>query len=97
MRDVQFDQIMAGERPATAADWGVEAEEFWGTVATAAGSRKVPSARGDYSDLYRGLHAAVAGEAELPVSLEAAIHNIAVLDAARLSDAEGRTGEVATA
>ncbi|QZY50791.1 Gfo/Idh/MocA family protein [Leucobacter tenebrionis] len=91
MHDVQFDQLLAGERPATAEQWGVEKEERWGVLSTASGQRRVPSAAGDYSDFYRELHAAIADGAPLPVKLDEALHTIAVLDAARESDARGRS------
>lgn len=97
MHDVQFDRIMAGERPAAAAQWGVEREERWGVLSTAAGERRVPSAAGDYSAFYRGLHAALAEGAPLPVRLDEALHTIAVLDAGRKSDARGRSIEVEAA
>lgn len=104
MHDVQFDQILAGLRPATAPAgvWGVEDPERWGVLSTAAGSRAVPSAKGDYTEYYRRFHAAVAavtsgtpiGEAEPPVKPAEALHTLAVLDAARRSDAEGRCVEL---
>lgn len=94
MDDVQFDQLMAGGHPMTTENWGIEDEERWGILATAAGTRRIPSARGDYSEFYRGVHAALAEGAPLPVRVEEALHTIAVLDAARKSDALGRSIEV---
>ena len=91
MHDVQVDQVLAGERPGTAATWGHEAEERWGTLATAEGSRLVEPTPGDYTDYYRGLHAALSSGAELPVRVEEALHTVAVLDAARESDALGQS------
>ncbi|WP_010524070.1 Gfo/Idh/MocA family oxidoreductase [Nesterenkonia sp. F] len=90
MRDVQTEQILAGERPRTAAAWGVEDEERWGVLSTDAGRRAVPSAAGDYTDFYRELHAALAEGRAFSVTLEQAVHTLEVLDAARIADAEGR-------
>lgn len=94
MRDLQVEQLFAGERPATAKSWGVESTDHWGTLSTASGSRAVPSAKGDYTEFYRGLHTALAQGAPPPVRLEEALHTIAVLDAARESDARGETVSV---
>lgn len=98
MRDVQADDAIAGLRPATAAaarhEWGAEDPERWGVLATAAGTRTVPAIPGDHTEFYRRLHAALVEGAPLPVKLDEALHTVAVLDAARRSDAEGRSVEV---
>ncbi|MGJ0203341.1 Gfo/Idh/MocA family oxidoreductase [Leucobacter sp. gxy201] len=94
MHDVQVDQTFAGLRPNTAEDWGVEAEERWGTLATAAGSRRIAPVAGDYTDYYRGLHAALAAGEEPPVRLAEALHTVAILDAARESDELGCSVEL---
>ena len=94
MDDVQTAQIDAGLRPASATDapdWGLEAEERWGVLHTAEGSTPVPSARGDYSEYYRTLLAAVRGESAPPVLLEQAVHTVEILDAARESARTGHT------
>lgn len=92
MDDVQTSQIDAGLRPASAADsWGLEAEERWGILHTSEGSTPVPSARGDYTEYYRTLLAAVRGESAPPVPLEQAVHTVEVLDAARESARTGLT------
>ncbi|WP_424466415.1 Gfo/Idh/MocA family protein [Pseudoclavibacter helvolus] len=92
MADVQTDQIDAGLRPASAADtWGLEAEERWGVLHTVDGSTAVPSERGDYSEYYRSLLAAVRGEAAPPVLGEQAVHTVEILDAARESARTGLT------
>lgn len=90
MNDVQVDQALAGERPATANEWGVADRSVWGTLSTADGQTLVPSAASDYTDYYRAFHATIADGAPLKVTLDEALHTIAVLDAARQSDAEGR-------
>lgn len=93
MRDVQVDQTLAGLRPGSAG-WGAEAEERWGTLSTAQGSRRIAPVAGDYTDYYRGLHAALVAGDEPPVRLAEALHTVAVLDAARESDALGRSVEI---
>ncbi|SJM55318.1 Gfo/Idh/MocA family oxidoreductase [Gulosibacter sp. 10] len=91
-QDVQAQAVLAGRRPADDREgWGYEDPERWGVLSTAAGTRRVPSAKGDYTDYYERFAAAVErGEAQ-PVPLIEAADMLAVLDAARLSDAEGRT------
>lgn len=90
MSDVQFEQLLAGLRPATDADvWGVEAEERWGVLTVGAEPIRVPSLRGDYSDFYRDLHRAIASGAAPAVTLDEALHTVSVLDAARESAATG--------
>lgn len=91
MSDVQTEQILAGEHPGSAANWGVEDEERWGVLSTAAGRRAVPSAVGDYADFYRELYAALAAGRAFSVTLEQAVHTLEILDAARTADAEGRS------
>ena len=88
--DVQAQAIFAGSRPADDLDaWGYEIEERWGTLATVAGSRRVPSMQGSYADYYARFAAAVAGTGPQPVPAAEAVDTLAVLDAARLSAAEG--------
>lgn len=93
MSDRQIEQFNAGLRPADAAPgvWGVEDADRWGVLVTAEGSRRIPPAAGDYAEFYRRFGAAISGSGEPPVRLEEALHTIAVLDAARLSDVEGRS------
>ncbi|NHI16283.1 Gfo/Idh/MocA family protein [Microbacterium excoecariae] len=94
MSDVQTAATLAGRHPLDTPDWGVEAPKRWGTLHTAAGSERIPSLAGDYADYYRALHAAVAGEAPVAVTLDEAIHTVEITDAARRSDAEGRSIEL---
>jgi predicted dehydrogenase len=51
----------------------------------------VPSAQGSYADYYTRFAAAVAGAGPQPVPAAEAVGTLAVLDAARLSVAEGIT------
>jgi predicted dehydrogenase len=90
--DVQTQAIFAGLRPADDPDgWGYEVEERWATLSTAEGARRVPSAQGAYSDYYARFAAAVEGIGPQPVPAAEAVATLAVLDAARISDAEGAT------
>lgn len=93
--DVQAQAVFAGRRPADdPAGWGYEVEDRWGVLSTAAGTTKVPSARGSYADYYAQFAAAVAGTGPQPVPAAEAIATLAVLDAARRSAAEGATAHV---
>ena len=90
--DVQTQAIFAGARPVDDPDgWGYEVEERWATLSTADGTRRVPSAKGDYSDYSARFAAAVDGTGPQPVPAAEAVATLAVLDAARVSAAEGVT------
>ncbi len=89
--DVQARTVMGGRTPAALGDqWGYEPEESWGTLTTPGTARRVPSERGAYQDFYTAFAAAVRGEAPVPVSGDEGVHVLEVLDAARVSAAEGR-------
>ena len=89
--DVQAQAIFAGKRPADdLAGWGYEQPERWGTLHTAAGDEKIPSAQGRYHAYYEAFAAAVRENGEPPVTAEQAIRTLEVLDAALLSAKEGR-------
>lgn len=95
MGDVQVMALLDGRLPVTEGErWGREAEERWGTLRTAAGERRVPSERGAYQDYYSQFARALAGSAPLPVTGADAVATLEVLDAARLSDREGRVVEL---
>ncbi len=90
--DVQAQDIFAGKRPADdPALWGYEPETNWGTLRTAAGSEIVPSEQGRYNDYYEAFAKAVRDGTSPPVTAEQGARTLAVLDAARQSDVEGRT------
>ena len=89
MGDVQVEQLAAGLHPASATDWGIEREERWGVLSVGQGQERVPSLRGDYSDFYRDLHAAISANREPAVRLSEALHTVQVLDAARASAVDG--------
>jgi predicted dehydrogenase len=89
--DVQAQAVFAGRRPVDEGDsWGYDAPEHWGTLRTAAGSRRVPSERGVYQDYYTRFAAALRGDGEFPVPAAQAVHTLEVLDAARVSAADNR-------
>jgi predicted dehydrogenase len=56
--------------------------------------RPVPRAPGEHADFYRAVATAVRGEGAWPVDPWDAVHVLAVLDAARVSAAQGRAVEV---
>ncbi|MCA0996087.1 Gfo/Idh/MocA family protein [Alloyangia pacifica] len=90
--DVQAQAIFAGQRPADDPQgWGYDAEPHWGTLRTAAGAVKIPSEQGRYHAYYEGFAEAVRDGTPPPVTAEAAIATLAVLDAARRSATEGRS------
>lgn len=95
MRDVQAEDALAGLRPLTAPaqgrTWGAEDPERWGVLSTADGERVIPAVPGDHTEFYRRLHRALAAGGPLPVRLDEALHTVAVLDAARRSDAERKS------
>jgi predicted dehydrogenase len=85
--DVQTLAVRAGRRPADdPAGWGFEPPEHWGTLHTAAGAERVPSAQGSYVDFYAEF--ATGG---VPVTGAEAVAVLRVLDAARSSHEERRT------
>ena len=89
--DVQAQAVFAGKRPADLGPaWGYEDESNWGVLSTADGREKVPSERGAYQDYYSRFVAALNGVADFPVPGEEGVRALAVLDAARVSDAENR-------
>jgi predicted dehydrogenase len=89
--DVQAQAIFAGRRPLDdLAGWGYERQELWGTLNTIAGAERVPSEQGRYHDYYEGFARAVAEGTPPPVTAAEAVKVLAVLDAARVSAAEGR-------
>ncbi|WP_313682842.1 Gfo/Idh/MocA family oxidoreductase [Pantoea sp.] len=89
--DVQAREIYAGKRPLDdLAGWGFEPPEHWGTLHTAAGAEKIPSAQGAYHDYYAAFAAAVQNGSAPPVTTDQAISVLEVLDAAFVSAREGR-------
>lgn len=89
--DVQASAIFAGKRPVDDLEgWGYEQPDLWGTLRTAAGEERVPSAQGSYHAYYEAFAKAVRDGTPPPVTPEQAIMTLEVLDAAFLSAKEGR-------
>jgi predicted dehydrogenase len=89
--DGQEDAVLAGRSPASEGDqWGVEQEHRWGTLDQGERSTRVPSQRGCWQEFYRQVQLALAGEGANPVDPLDAVASTRVLDAARLSAAQGR-------
>jgi predicted dehydrogenase len=88
--DVQAQAIFAGRRPLDDPAWGYEAEERWGEIRTAAGVRRVPSAKGAYQDYYSAVARALRTGGPLPVTADDAVAVTELLDAARTSALEHR-------
>ena len=90
--DVQAQAIFAGHRPVDDPDaWGREPESAWGTLHTAAGSRRVPSEAGNYARYYELFAEAVRTGGSPPVTARQGVEVLAVLDAARQSAANGQS------
>lgn len=90
--DVQAQAIFTGLRPADdLASWGYEPESAWGRLGTATGAQRIPSEQGCYHAYYEAFAEAVRTGGPPPVSAEEAIATLVVLDAARISAAEGRS------
>lgn len=90
--DVQAQAIFAGLRPADDPDgWGFEMPELWGTLRTQRGAERIPSEQGRYQSFYEAFARAVRTGSSLPVTADDAIETLAVLDAARISAAQGRS------
>ncbi|PKH26620.1 dehydrogenase [Enterobacterales bacterium CwR94] len=89
--DVQAQAIFAGMKPADdLTQWGYEQPAFWGTLRTAHGEERIPSAQGCYHAYYEAIAKAVETGTEPPVTAAQAIRTLEVLDAALLSAKEGR-------
>jgi predicted dehydrogenase len=89
--DVQAQAIFAGKRPVNdLKSWGYDAEEHWGTLRTADGAVSVPSEQGRYQAYYEAFAEAIRTGGKPPVTAEEGIAVLSVLDAARISAAQGR-------
>ncbi len=88
--DVQTQAVFAGKSPAQDPDnWGIEAEENWGTQSTAEGFEQIASAQGRYQDYYSQFATAINTGGLPPVTASEAIETLAVIDAAYLSASTG--------
>ena len=90
--DIQAQDIFVGKRPVDdLSAWGYEPEANWGTLYTAGGTERVPSAQGRYHDYYEAFAKAVRAGTPPPVTAEQGARTLAILDAARKSADEGRS------
>jgi predicted dehydrogenase len=91
--DGQEDALRAGGRPA-APGWGAEPRASWGRLHDGDGAREVPTEPGAYTAFYAGVARALREGSAPPVEPADAARVLRVIEAARLSDAEGRTVDV---
>ncbi len=91
--DGQEDALKRGVRP-SAADWGEDPPERWGTLASAGKEQRVETERGAYERFYEGVLASLRGEGPPPVDPADAVDGLVVLEAARES---ARRGELVSA
>ena len=89
--DVQEEQLKLGLRP-PAANWGLDPEpgQLSRMVEGQSRAQAVSGEAGDYGAYYRGVCAAIRGEAGNPVPAVEALAVMALLDLARESDSQGR-------
>jgi scyllo-inositol 2-dehydrogenase (NADP+) len=91
--DVQEDQLKAGLRPGDPG-FGEEPRDTWPIVALAAAGgivrRPIPAATGAYLEYYRGIGQAIETGVEPPVLAEEARAVVRVIEAAMMSNREGR-------
>jgi scyllo-inositol 2-dehydrogenase (NADP+) len=92
--DVQEAALREGRAPG-GEGWGTEPEEAWGLLDAGDAVRRVPTEPGAYQDFYRGVVAGLRDGAPPPVDPRDAVSALEVLEAARLSSAEGRIVELA--
>lgn len=88
--DPQEAVLRAGGSP-TDAGYGVEPPSAWGQIVTDAGSRAWPSERGDWRRFYAGIVDAIRNGTPPPVTADAAIAGLTLLDLARRSAETART------
>ncbi|MBT2382668.1 Gfo/Idh/MocA family oxidoreductase [Streptomyces sp. ISL-11] len=95
--DPQEAALREGRRPAgDTAAWGVEPESAWGRLGAgespaSGGGEPVPTLAGDYPAYYAAVAEALRTGGEPPVGAREAASALRVLEAAKLSAAEGRT------
>jgi predicted dehydrogenase len=86
--DGQEDALREGRRPG-GEGWGVVPMERWGRLVHGDRAEPAPSERGSWDAFYPAVREAVAGRAPLPVDPADALEVLRILDAARLSAAQG--------
>lgn len=88
--DVQEDALKNGGRPG-GPGWGVEEESRWGLLGAGEDLRAVPTEPGSYQSFYASVVAAIREGTPPPVEPGEAVAVLEVIEAARLSHAEGQT------
>ncbi len=86
--DSQEDALRAGRRPGP--DWGAEPDRNWGRLVQGDMTKAVPSERGRWDLFYAGVERALREGTAPPVDPLDAVGVLEILEAARLSAAEGR-------
>ena len=88
--DVQEEALQLGGRPGEPG-WGEEEESHWGMLGAGEVLRPVRTEPGSYQRFYEGVVAAIREGAPPPVEPADAVAVLEVIEAARLSHAEGQT------
>lgn len=87
--DPQEDRLRSGVLPEDDA-WAAEPQGDWGTLYTATDNERVATLCGGYQHYYRQLADALAGEGRNPVPADEALAVMRLIEAAEISDREGR-------
>jgi scyllo-inositol 2-dehydrogenase (NADP+) len=87
--DVQEQALREGRLPSEPG-WGREEPDRWGLLGVDGETRAVETEPGAYQRFYEGVVSAIPGGTSPPVAPEEAVEALAVLDAAKASDREGR-------
>lgn len=87
--DVQEAAFKAGKLPGSAG-WGVESPDAYGKVYLGEKSHPYPTLKGNYPAYYQNIAMAVRGEEKLKVTAQQAIQVLQIIEAATLSDQQGR-------
>lgn len=87
--DVQEKAFKAGELP-EGPNWGIENAEAWGSLHLENVSTSYPTEKGDYRHFYQNIAEAILGQSSLKVKMEEAILVLEIIEAAFISNEEGR-------
>lgn len=93
--DPQEDALAAGKRPGPG--WGTPPESDWGLLGTNDEVKPYPTLSGDYPAFYAAVADSLRHGTAAPVAPDEVIAALTVLEAARLSAAEGRTVSLTSA
>jgi scyllo-inositol 2-dehydrogenase (NADP+) len=87
--DVQEKAFKAGQIP-VGVNWGMENSEAWGKLHLEKATVSYPTERGDYRIFYQNIADAIHGKTSLDVKMSEAIDVLKIIEAAFLSNKEGR-------